>query len=297
MEGLLDREEALRERERKSHADREAALQSQVDQLLHYLAQSQLPHPKSPLLLGTIPQSSGVPHPHSPNSRRLEQMAADMAAHPSAANEPRGTFDEGDLSSSASEAVLQAMNFVKEGYDILEDMDLTMPSRSRRSVSDGDASSGSDSDSGESATSPVATVGPQSGSALPSLTPKPPSANGVPAGAAPLATSPPPGTPVPPMPIEPPSASSPQQGTLSQAAVPPLHDARSAERRSNAGVPSPAASSSDAPAYKGPVEVAKAPHDGPPPRLAKGDDDIFWVSVLHVCALPELIANSSIKCL
>jgi hypothetical protein len=31
-----------------------------------------------------------------------------------------------------------------------------------------------------------------------------------------------------------------------------------------------------------PVEVSKAPPDGPPPLLKQGDDDIFWVSELHV---------------
>jgi hypothetical protein len=250
MEGLLDREEALRERERRAHLDREAALQSQVEQLLRYISQSQPRPEKGTMLLGT----PAPPEPtRTPNCQRLEKMAAEMAARPSAENKAHGTFDYADTrANSASEAVAQAMNFVKEGHDVLEDIDLKMPRRRHRRA-------GHDSDAGSDsyAATPVATT-----------------------------TSPTPSARVAQSVSSSPTTAA-QRATLSQANTQPLR----AEGGSSGERPDPAAAASvDVPVYTGPVEVSKAPHNGPPPRLAQGDDDIFWVSALHVCALPALLS-------
>ena len=58
------------------------------------------------------------------------------------------------------------------------------------------------------------------------------------------------------------------------------------------------AQSAEQPKYDGPVEVQKASEDGPPPQLGEGDDDIFWVSTLHVrtrlcCSLAGCLCSAS----
>lgn len=254
MELLLDREAELREQELASANRREAHLQSQVDMLLSILSNNQSDKSLPPGSVGSVSESQGQPPP------RIADVLQTMEQ--SAANLSHGTFTEDYGGTDALSAIDNALH---EGPVRQEGPASFPPSQPNstppaqpsfaqelKGVVDGVLTGKVDALEDmqwENLRVPKRQGGSQASTGQATGAPSSPS------------TSP----PAPTTPTQPSTASA--RGGAAPMSI------------ADAMVSAAAAA---AEAGDGPVEVEKAPKDGPPPQLNVGDDDIYWVAALHV---------------
>lgn len=254
MELLLDREAELREQELASANRREAHLQSQVDMLLSILSNNQSDKSLPPGSVGSVSESQGQPPP------RIADVLQTMEQ--SAANLSHGTFTEDYGGTDALSAIDNALH---EGPVRQEGPASTPPSQPNttpptqpsfaqelKGVVDGVLTGKVDALEDmqwENLRVPKRQGGSQASTGQ---------ATGAPSSSS---SSP----PAPTTPTQPSTASA-----RGGAAPMSIADAMMS------------AAAAAAEAGDGPVEVEKAPKDGPPPQLNVGDDDIYWVAALHV---------------
>lgn len=242
MDSLLAQQAEQRELEHQRHLDREKHLLSQIDMLLHHVGNA---HPENALPVRSAqagrPPGGRTEFP-SPAPCIAQAVSAIQAG---SGSESRGTFDDLEPDCAGSE-VLQAMNAVRDGADVLSNEDLSSFAVPVGLTRGGDGGSG----------------GKEGDARVASLQPAGPTAAAVAVG----------------------GGGGGGAAEHAQASTPSAYAAASTPQAATAPVTTSTTPivGNDAAAEQIPVEMSKAPPDGPPPLLKQGDDDIFWVSELHV---------------